>query len=85
MLRKAVEISRVDGVSRRLMPTNCAVATASKRGAFKLAPLALCHGGAGFRAAVIRRQTMLHRCLTGVTRRGQPLDSRHFSNPSSFG
>ena len=30
------EILHVDGVSRRLMPENCAVATASKRGSFQM-------------------------------------------------
>ena len=50
----------------------------SSGAAFK--PAALWQNEApGFRAAVTRRQTMLHRCGTGGMCRGLPLDSRHSS------
>ena len=71
----AAGILHVDGVSRRLMPTNCAVTTATSGAAFNPADSGKTRRRV--RAAATRRQTMLNRCGTGNSR-GR-CDSRHSS------
>ena len=66
-----LEILHFDGVSRRLMPANCAVATASKRGSFQMWLPSLCQDEAPrrFLGAMVRRQRVLHMSRTGGMRR----------------